>query len=140
MDSNKFIEIKKPIEEVREIESTEQKQLDENQKNKPTITESVKEAVIPTIHASADDDDKKAAEIGGGGIIGLASIFPPTAPFAQFMAAGETAAGTAVEKIGEAKGDEDMKEGGEITKKMGEVGSLPSVAKGGINALKKASG
>jgi len=50
---------KAQIEEVREIENTEQQQkkLDEKQEYKPTITENVKKVIVPKVHASDDDDD-----------------------------------------------------------------------------------
>jgi hypothetical protein len=55
-------ENKAQVEEVRYLENTEQEQkkLDKNQENKSTITESVKKAVVPTVHASDGDDDKDA--------------------------------------------------------------------------------
>jgi len=53
------------IEEVRELENEnqEQKKADEKQKKKPTVTESVKEAIVPKVHASDDDDDDYDAKI-----------------------------------------------------------------------------
>jgi len=58
MDGKKFIEIKKPVEEVREIET----KSDEKQENKSNVIESVKETIIPTIHASDGDDEEKRRE------------------------------------------------------------------------------
>jgi hypothetical protein len=63
-----LIENKKAqVEEVREIENEdlqqEQKKLDEKKENKPTITESVKEVIVPKVHALDDDDDDSEAKI-----------------------------------------------------------------------------
>ncbi len=70
MVKNIFIpkENKAQVEEVREIENKDlaqqseqqQKKLDKKQSNQPSITESVKEAVLPVVHASDGDDDKDA--------------------------------------------------------------------------------
>ena len=69
-----------------------------------------------------------------------ASLVPsPVQPFAAAFAAGETIVGTGMEKIGEATGNEEMREGGKVNKQIGEVGGLPSVAKGGGEVLKKAA-
>jgi hypothetical protein len=129
-------------EEVRELENKDLAQQSEQQQKKseekPTITENVKETILPVAHAS-DDEEMKAATSGVGGGILAGATFTPLAPFAQFMAAGETVLGKGVEKLGEATGNEDMKEGGRVSKEMGEIGSLPSIAKGGKAAIEKAA-
>jgi hypothetical protein len=102
------------IEEVREIENKDLEQ-------KP-ITESVKEAIIPTIHASSDDDAKEGLKelhsggiIGSGAAVGTATLNP---------AAGATVSGTAagifkglgkIEKgLGKITNSEGLKEFGEV--------------------------
>ncbi|CAG8619163.1 19165_t:CDS:2 [Dentiscutata erythropus] len=123
--------------EVREIDkSQEQKKLGEKQGSNPTITESAKEALIPTVHAS--DDEKEACtalKIGAGGALAAASLYPPTAPVAQALSASEFVVGAAVEKIGEANDNKELEEGGKIAKEVGEIGSLPSIAQGGVEKL-----
>jgi len=132
---NIIIPKEKQVEEVREIENTQQKKLEEKQE--PTITETVKESVVPTVYASDKDEEAKAATSGVGGGILAGATFTPLAPFAQFVAAGETVLGKGVEKLGEATGNEEMKEGGRVSKEIGEIGSLPSIARGGKEAIEK---
>ncbi|CAG8600495.1 22820_t:CDS:1 [Cetraspora pellucida] len=94
--------------EVREIENKNQvqKKLGEKQEdnstiiNNPTIIESAKEAVVPTFQASGDEETKAAASTIGSGTL-VAGSTSPTSSLAQ-----------PTEKIGEASGNEAMREKG----------------------------
>lgn len=109
MDGKKFIEIKKPVEEVREIET----KSDEKQASKSNIIESVKGTIIPKVHASDGDDETKEAGkemvgkiIEGGGIVDKK---------AGAIGAGVfKGAGKAIEGVGKLADNEDMKEVGEV--------------------------
>jgi len=138
------------IAEVREIENVEQGQKrvgeEQKEKNKSTITESLKEAVIPTVHASDDDEKVKAAFKGAlGGTIAAASVIPsPVQPVAGAVATGETVAGLGTELAGEVTDNENLKESGRGSQQIGAIGSAPSLlesgVKGGVEGLKKLFG
>ncbi|CAG8464516.1 13973_t:CDS:2 [Dentiscutata heterogama] len=92
--------------EVREIDkSKEQKKLGEKQGSNPTITEIA------------------------------ASLYPPTAPFAQAVSADEFVAGTAEENIDEAIDYKELEKGGKVDKEIGEIGSLPSITQRDVEKL-----
>ena len=62
MESKKFVEIKKPVAEVREIENTEQEQKkDEKQGSK--VIEKLEETILPTAYASDDEKQKEGAAV-----------------------------------------------------------------------------
>lgn len=122
MDGKKFVEIKKPVEEVREIENKEQEQkkLNENQGSK--LIEKLKTTILPIAHASDGDDEKKEGlkEGAGGVVIGSgAAVGTATTNPAIGVAAGATTAGVAkglgkIEKgIGKLAGDKSVETMGE---------------------------
>jgi uncharacterized linocin/CFP29 family protein len=89
----------KQVEEVRELENTEQQQ-------KPTITESIKEAVLPVAHAS--DKDEKQKE-GVKNIIGGVSSATGGVASVPLKVVGKTAEG-----IGQASDVKGLEEAGKI--------------------------
>jgi len=93
MESKNFIEIKKPVEEVREIENTEQKKLDEKQGSK--VIEKLEETILPAVHASDDEEKKEGLKKGtGGAVIGSsAAVGTATTNPGIGAAAGVTTAG-----------------------------------------------
>jgi hypothetical protein len=110
-------ENKAQVEEVREIENAEQQQkkLDEKQTNQPTITENVKEAVVPTVHA-LDDDTKKIAVGANAASTGvLTFVCPP---------AGATVGGlqAATGAILKQSDDPEKKEDGEVLSDAAAIG------------------
>src|SRR4051794_12164163 len=52
MDSKKFVEIKKPVEEIRYLDNQEQ------EAKKTKVLEKLEETVLPTAHASSDEDKR----------------------------------------------------------------------------------
>jgi hypothetical protein len=85
------------VEEVREIET-----------NQPTITENVKEAVVPTVHASDSEKDEKQKE-GAKNIIGGVSSATGGVASVPLKVVGKTAEG-----IGQASDTEGLEEAGKI--------------------------
>jgi len=138
MDSKKFVEIKKPVEEVREIENKEQK-LDENKGSK--IIEKLEETILPTAHASDDltDEDKRKkryTEETSGGII-TASYANPVVGVAT---TGATAAlGGVAGLVGEATDNDPLKVAGDtwIESAKKPVENFGRVTKGTTEGIKK---
>jgi len=111
--------------------------LDNNENYQPN---KFLKSIFSNTYCADEEKKQKAAVAGvGGSILAGASLIPPLAPFAQCVAATETVLGKGVEKIGEATGNEEMKEGGKMSKEMGEIGSFPSIVKSGVGVLDKAA-
>jgi hypothetical protein len=114
------------VEEVRELENKQQEQT-----NQPTITESVKETVVPTTHASYElsEGDKEGKEkfdkVGGAVIVGgvLLSI-----PVGEKIASSMEATGGVESAIGKATGIEGLEVMGDTHKGMAE-NSVTNAAK-----------
>ena len=116
-------------EEIRYLENTEQEQ-------KSTSAESIKKAIIPTVHASSEDEEIKesvkelesGAIIGSGTIVGAATLNPGTGAAAAGSIAGALKGVGKVEKfIGGITDNERIKQMGEVhdegsTKALDEAG------------------
>ena len=91
------------VEEVRELENTEQQQ-------KP-ITETIKEAVLPVAHASDDEEKEGARQAIGYTLGGIDAINPAAGGVASGVT---TIVGGIEEGIGKLTGNEGMAEGGKV--------------------------
>lgn len=123
MDGKKFIEIKKPVEEVREIENKDLEQK-KNESQGSKVIEKLEETILPTAHASDGDDlgltqkdltdeDKRnkryTEETIGGGLTASYGV-----PVAGVAATGATAAlGGITGLIGEATDNDGLKVAGD---------------------------
>lgn len=104
-------ENKAQIEEVRELENKQQEQT-----NQSAITESVKEAVVPTVYASDKDDERQregAKEAIGTGLAVTTAANPVVGGIAEGASAG---VGAAMEGIGKLTGEEGMEKAGNVYK------------------------
>jgi len=135
-DNNKFIS--KLPETKTEIVLNQEQQT--SQEQKPIIekaVESIKETIVPTVHAS-DDDDKVAkglATAANATAIGVASVVAP--PVGVGAAIGEGVAGAAMK----ASGDEEAKEAGEVFSNASTIGGGlgKGAAKAGEFVVEKAA-
>jgi hypothetical protein len=119
----------KQVEEVRYLENTEQQQ-------KPTITKSIKEAVLPVAHASDDDRNKRYTEEVNGGMLTASYANPVVGTVATGAIA--TLGGVAG-LVGEATDNDPLKVAGdtyiESAKKPAE--NIGRVTKGAVEGIKK---
>lgn len=113
MESKKFVEIKKPVAEVREIENTEQEQKkDEKQGSK--VIEKLEETILPTAYASDDEKQKEGAKQAIGYTLGgIDAVNPAVGGVAS---GATTITGGIEEGIGKLAGNEEMAEGGKVVR------------------------
>jgi hypothetical protein len=129
-NNNKFIP-KLPETKTQIILNQEQSQPQAEQSTVKKLTETAKETVIPTVHASDDDEVAKGITKGvGGAVLAAGSLIPsPVQPIAATMAGAASATGTAMKVAGQASDNEGMREGGEVVRDMGAVGGVPNLIK-----------
>ncbi len=105
------------VEEVREIENKDLAQQSEQQQKKSeeksTITENVKEAVLPVAHASDDEEKEGARQAIGYTLGGIDAINPAAGGVASGVT---TIVGGIEEGIGKLTGNEGMAEGGKVVR------------------------
>jgi G:T/U-mismatch repair DNA glycosylase len=103
------------VEEVRELENKDLAQQSEQQQKKSeeksTITENVKEAVLPVAHAS-DEEKKEGARQAIGYTLGGIDAINPAA--GGVVSSVTTIGGGIEEGIGKLTGNEEMAEGGKV--------------------------
>jgi len=117
MDSNKFIEIKKPVEEVREVEEVK-----------------LETPLVEKTEASfekSDRDDEKEEKEGVKKILGTEVEITDAAapPLGAAETAGLEVVGEISQGIGKITGNQDAKDFGEISKGSAEKG-IKDVGKG----------
>ncbi|CAI2161550.1 13847_t:CDS:1 [Funneliformis geosporum] len=112
------------VEEVRELENTEQKKLDNQQESKSTI-ENIKETIIPTVYASdnlseVDKQGKEEVEKVGGAIIDSAGAVTANPGLGMVASAGTKAMGEIESGIGKITGVEGLEVMGDTHQGMAE--------------------
>jgi len=110
-DNNKFIP---KIPETKTEIVIDQKQQEQAEQKNP-ITEKVKEAVVPTVHASDDDKEgnEGAKQVIGAELAAVDAVAPPVGAAASVVS---SIGGAFTEGIGKMTGNEDMRQAGEAYK------------------------